>query len=174
MNTIACEFARRKSMKKTMSLAVGILCLLFVLINGSLHALDLNLELPDLSGNRVRFSEFSGKWILVHFWAPWCVECIEEFPLLDALKKEHPDLAVVGIAVMYRNRNQIQEFIKQHPVSFPVLLGTENTAAKFGGFDGLPASILFSPDGNLILKKEGRMSQGDVEEAMKTNVPHPR
>ena len=36
----------------------------------------------DLEGNPVALSDYSGKRILLNFWATWCRPCIEEMPSL--------------------------------------------------------------------------------------------
>jgi len=43
-------------------------------------ALQFELNLPDMSGQQRNLDEFSGKVLLVNFWASWCMPCIEEIP----------------------------------------------------------------------------------------------
>jgi thiol-disulfide isomerase/thioredoxin len=46
----------------------------------------------------VRLRDYSGKTVVLNFWASWCAPCIEEFPSLMQLQKNMPDVVVLAIA----------------------------------------------------------------------------
>jgi len=51
-----------------------------------------DLELQDLAGKEINISDYGGnKNLLVNFWATWCKPCLEEFPLLDEMKRKAGD-----------------------------------------------------------------------------------
>lgn len=106
-------------------------------------------SLKDTGGMRHTLSGLHGKWVLVNFWAPWCPTCIQEMPGLIALQKQHTDLQVIGVAVMYKNRKEVLDMVDSKAISYPVVLGSEDTASDFGGMVGLPTSFLYSPAWNL-------------------------
>ena len=142
-----------------------LLALLFSLcsINNAL-ADDWNLK--DNSGVHYKLSEQKGKWVLVNFWAPWCPECLQEIPELNALQKQHKDIQVIGVAVMYRKNQEITEAARAHSISYPVVLGNEDIASDFGEMKGMPTSFLYSPSGNLVGRHDGPLTQNDVEQAI--------
>jgi thiol-disulfide isomerase/thioredoxin len=41
----------------------------------------------DFSGNKVNLGDYSGKLVIVNFWATWCKPCKEEMPSLDILSQ---------------------------------------------------------------------------------------
>lgn len=47
-----------------------------------------SLAFKDAAGRPMRIADFSGKALLVNFWASWCIPCREEMPALDALAKK--------------------------------------------------------------------------------------
>jgi len=55
----------------------------------------------DKDGNLVKISDFEGKYILVDFWASWCVPCKKGFPHLNELYAKYKDkgLVVIGISI---------------------------------------------------------------------------
>jgi thiol-disulfide isomerase/thioredoxin len=55
----------------------------------------------DFDGKPVELSQWSGRILVVNFWATWCEPCRREVPDLVALQNEYPiaTLVVVGIAV---------------------------------------------------------------------------
>ncbi len=123
-------------------------------------------KLTDKDGVRYQLSGLKGKWVLVNFWAPWCPPCLGEMPDLNALQKQHADLQVIGVAVMYRSKREVMSTLQAHPLAYPVVMGDEDIASDFGEIHGMPTSFLYGPDGKLVGRHEGPLSRGDVEAAM--------
>lgn len=48
-----------------------------------------SLAFKDAAGADMTIADFSGKALLVNFWASWCVPCREEMPALDALASKY-------------------------------------------------------------------------------------
>jgi thiol-disulfide isomerase/thioredoxin len=129
-------------------------------------ALADDWNLKDSNGVHYKLSEQKGKWVLVNFWAPWCPECLQEIPELNALQKQHKDMQVIGVAVMYRKNQEVTEAARTHSISYPVVLGNEDIASDFGEMKGMPTSFLYSPSGNLVGRHDGPLTQNDVERVL--------
>jgi thiol-disulfide isomerase/thioredoxin len=146
---------------KTPSLAA----LLFLLcLAHAAWASDWNLK--DEDGAHYTLSGLNGKWVLINFWAPWCPPCLQEMPDLDALQHRHKDLQVIGVAVMYDSRQKALDIVKKLSISYPIVLGNEDTAGDFGGLVGMPTSFLYSPTGELVGQHQGILTQTEVENAI--------
>lgn len=120
--------------------------------------------LKDTAGVRYTSPAPQGKWVLVNFWAPWCPVCIHEMPEFSSLQQAHSDLQVIGVAVMYKSRTEVMGAAKG--LGYPIVIGSEDTAADFGGIVGLPTSLLYAPDGKLVGRHAGELSRAQVEQAM--------
>jgi thiol-disulfide isomerase/thioredoxin len=120
-------------------------------------------SLKDQNGVRYTQTETHGKWVLVNFWAPWCPSCLQEMPDLVGLQQRHPNLQVIGVAVMYGSRQAVNEVVHDKALNYPVVMGNEDIASEFGGMKGMPTSFLYSPDGKLVAKYDGPMDVGMVE-----------
>ena len=60
----------------------------------------LDFTLRDLEGKRVKLSQYSGKIVVLNFWATWCTACLAEIPDLIALQRKLGDrVAVLGVAL---------------------------------------------------------------------------
>lgn len=138
--------------------------LLASLLGSSAMADDWSLK--DKDGVSYTLSGQRGKWVLVNFWAPWCPSCIQEMPDLVSLQKQHKDLQVIGIAVQYRTKREVTDMVQSHAVSYPIVLGNEDTAGDFGELVGLPTSFLYSPTGKLVSRQEGPLTKIEVEQVM--------
>ena len=123
-------------------------------------------SLKDRDGIQYKLADEKGKWVLVNFWAPWCPTCLAEMPALDALQKQHKDLLVIGVAVMYGKVQEVTDAVREKSVSYPIVLGNEDVASDFGGMNGLPTSFLYSPSGDLVGHHDGPLTQNDVEQAI--------
>ncbi|HEY2144489.1 MAG TPA: TlpA disulfide reductase family protein [Steroidobacteraceae bacterium] len=94
-----------------------------------------DFALNDLAGKSIPISTWSGKSLVINFWATWCAPCRHEVPLLKSLASEWGarGLTVVGIAVDYKDK--VQEFASQFKIDYPLLIGEQDAldvAAKFG------------------------------------------
>ena len=135
-----------------------------LLLSFSCHALDWQIK--DTEGTRHTLSGLHGKWVLVNFWAPWCPACLTELAEFASAQKQHADLQIIGIAVMYHSKQSVIEIVQSQAIPYPVALGNEDSAGDFGGLDGLPTSFLYSPDGKLAGKHAGPLTRNEIEQAL--------
>ena len=72
----------------------------------------------DISGNKVRLSDFRGKPVIINFWASWCGPCKMIGPIIDQIADERTDVKVCKV-----NVDDEQELAVQFKVmSIPTLL----------------------------------------------------
>jgi thiol-disulfide isomerase/thioredoxin len=94
-----------------------------------------SFSLKSSLGKSTPISAWSGKSLVLNFWATWCAPCRREIPLLQALdgKWAAKDIAVVGIAVDHRD--EVLAFANQFKITYPLLIGEQDAldvAAAFG------------------------------------------
>lgn len=113
-----------------------------------------------------------GKIVLVNFWATWCPPCIKEIPMFNEMYEKYGDrLEIVGILYERdKDINEINAFIKEHKMKFPVTIGENNfiAAQMFGNVQKIPESFLFSEDGFMLRKFVGIVDEAVLEEFIKT------
>ncbi len=117
--------------------------------------------LPDLDDQPRSIKEWSGRPLIINFWATWCAPCRREMPLLQQLVDDHGDtgLQVVGIAM--DNLSDVRKFIAQTGIRYPMLYGeldASNVAESFGdAFVGLPFSVIVAPQGDILALWAGEL-----------------
>ncbi len=81
------------------------------------------LRLSTLNNQGINLSSYKGKPVVVNFWATWCPPCRAEMPDLSALQEKYrtDGLVVLGIGVG-EPMTTVQNFIKQNPVKYEILL----------------------------------------------------
>lgn len=106
--------------------------------------------LPDLKGDTVRLTRFTGTVTLVNFWASWCDPCREEFPHMAQLYREFGrgdfEIAAVSDDV---DRSKMLAFVREFRPPFPVLVGGGRMKEKYH-YRGLPYSVLLDRRGRII------------------------
>jgi cytochrome c biogenesis protein CcmG/thiol:disulfide interchange protein DsbE len=116
---------------------------------------------PQVSGKTLAGGNFNmdnqlGRWVVVNFFATWCVPCVEEHPQLDNFQKEHAakgDAALVS--VLYDDEpGKARTFFKEHGGQWPVVLD-DGSIATYYGVTGVPESYLISPDGRVWKRLTG-------------------
>ena len=132
----------------------------------ALGAAAEEFTLKDIKGHEHHLSDYRGKWVLVNFWATWCAPCLEEIPDLMALYKAHKDkdLVVIGVALDYPSAKVVRDFVKEHAITYPIVLGDYKIASKIGKVEGLPTSYLYNPAGKLVSYQAGIVTRRSVEE----------
>lgn len=131
-----------------------------------------DLALPDPDGQTHRLSDYSGRRVLLNFWATWCEPCKIEMPwLVDLQKKYRPQgLEIVGVAMDDSGEKTIADFAHKMQVNYTVLVGSEKVAQMYGGLDGLPTSFFLGRDGKVVDTALGLVSESTIEDAIKKSL----
>jgi thiol-disulfide isomerase/thioredoxin len=93
-----------------------------------------DVALKDLTGQLHSLAEWSGKALVINFWATWCAPCRREIPLLNKIEREYASkgVEVVGIAVDFAD--DVRAFTKDFPIGYPLLIGEEDGLAAARAF----------------------------------------
>ena len=116
--------------------------------------------------------EYRGKWVLVNFWASWCVPCREEAPALVQFQREHGggNFTVVGIDTEDISDDGAK-FAKEYDISYPLLHdGNGDTGHEFGT-PGVPKNYLIKPNGKLAWGIAGPVDTKILEEQVTPRIP---
>lgn len=107
-----------------------------------------------LDGAPVSLEQYAGQWVLVNFWATWCVPCVEELPLLleYASARDIPLLAVN----MRESPADIRVFLSSNNLDqLTVLTAPPNDVLVAYQVIGLPQTLLIDPTGAIAWRAFG-------------------
>lgn len=122
------------------------------------------LRVATIDGKTFDLAEQRGKWTVVNFWATWCGPCLKEMPELSALDAMREHIVVVGLAYEDTTVEDMQAFLKERPVVYPVaLVDVYDPPADFETPRGLPMTYLIAPDGVITKKYTGPVTAGQIE-----------
>ncbi len=137
------------------------------------QALGADFSLPDIDGVKHKLSDYRGKWVVVNYWATWCPPCLDELPELDAFHSRHKgkDALVLGVNIEDIPLDKLREFVDEHFINYPVLLGGNREETAFGPLPGLPVTYLISPAGEVAASHLGRVDAASIEEFIRDHSP---
>ena len=104
-------------------------------------------------------NDLKEKYTLINFFASWCTPCRVEHHFFFEIKKENPDLFILGLAHK-DDPNDSKKYLEEegNPYSFVGLDQDGKIAFEFGVF-GLPETFIVNSDGKIIFKHTGPLTK---------------
>lgn len=135
---------------------------LAVLAQGGIAASDLtgqsapDFALKSATGENLRLSEYRGDVVMINFWATWCGPCRKEMPLLEQIQKKYAPLGFTMLGVnVEEDTTMMEAFLKDVPVTFPILLDPANGVSKLYDVAAMPSTVIVDRKGNVRYLHQG-------------------
>ena len=122
-------------------------------------------DLTDTLGQHHRLADYQGRWVVLNFWATWCVPCIQEIPEIAAFQKAHPGVVVIGVAMDAENAAKVKQFARKVGHDYALVLADESVEKQLGDPRALPTTRIYDPSGKVVYDRVGRVSGKFLEEA---------
>lgn len=122
-----------------------------------------DFELKTVEGKTVHLSDYVGKKVMLNFWATWCPPCKEEVPHMQKVYEEYKNQGVEILAVNVTNKEKgkeaVAQFVKEHELTFEVLLDKEGVVGNTYQVLTLPTTYVIDTKGNMVDIIEGPMNE---------------
>lgn len=108
----------------------------------------------DPNGNPVSSASFKGKYLLIDFWASWCIPCRKENPNLVKMYNEYKGQNFEILAISLDSKKEAWlAAIQKDALAWPQvsdLKGWKNEVALRYNVKVIPANFLLDPEGKVI------------------------
>ena len=117
-----------------------------------------DFTLDDSFGKPISLSSFRGKYVLLDFWASWCVPCRKENPIVKSAYEHFRDkkFTVVSVSIDAPSaKAKWLEAIEKDQLHWTQLCDTQgggNQAAMLYNVMSIPQNFLIDPSGKIIAK----------------------
>lgn len=125
-----------------------------------------------MDGDRFDLTERRGQWVLVNFFAQWCVPCQQEHPDLVAFDERHQAIGDAGVVsvVFDDDPDDVRSFFAENGGDFPVITSDDGSIALDYGVAKVPESYLIDPTGLVVAKIIGGVTEEGLEELLQRFV----
>jgi thiol-disulfide isomerase/thioredoxin len=146
-------------------------CLAALLVAWSCTAHAAGFDIVDTQGHHHRLADYKGRWVVVNFWATWCVPCVQEIPELTAFARAHPDIVVIGVALDSTDSDTVKRFAAKHGLAYPLVIGDDAVERQLGSQVALPVTRIYDPEGRVAYDRVGRIDRRLLEFATRDRGP---
>jgi len=140
-----------------------------------------DVTLKDLDGKDLSLAQYKGKVVLVNFWATWCEPCQVEIPWLIEIQQKYAaqGFTVLGIAMDEEGARVVTPWVQKErfdvngsksQMNYPIVIGNDAAADKFGGLLGYPTSLLVTRDGKIVKRITGLISYDEITKSIESQL----
>lgn len=112
-----------------------------------------------IDGKKLPLQSLRGRPVLLSFWATTCKICIAKTPAMIALYHQlRPEgLEIIAVAMPYDPPTHVVAMVVKMKMPYPVALDINSNAVRaFGDVKVTPTTILISPKGSIVWRKQGK------------------
>ena len=151
-------------MRNRIVAAIAALAIAVPALAGSVGAPAPQFDLAAQGGKDVSLAQFKGQVVMINFWASWCGPCRQEMPLLEGIYKKYNKLGFTMLGVNVEpDSNAAIDWLKQTPVSFPILFDKDSKVSKLYDVTGMPSTVIIDRAGKVRMLHHG-YKPGDENE----------
>jgi cytochrome c biogenesis protein CcmG/thiol:disulfide interchange protein DsbE len=119
-----------------------------------------------IDGEEVTATDLRGRWVVVNFFASWCIPCLEEHPELlafDAAHRAEGDAVLVGVTFDNKT-DDARDFFEERGGTWPVIDDPENSIGVAFGVAQVPETFVIAPDGTVVQQYPGKVTRAELDE----------
>lgn len=121
-----------------------------------------------VDGGHVNIDDYRGQWVLVNYFATWCIPCRQEHPDLVRFADRHHaagDVEVIGV-VYADSYDAVRAFRRDNGGDWPMAKDPTGRIAIDWGVSGVPESFLVDPGGIVRAKVLGGVTEAGLEDLL--------
>ncbi len=129
-----------------------------------------SIPLTDINGVETTLSDWRGDRLIVNFWAPWCIPCRREIPLLIEIQQEYADQGVKVLGIALDEKKSVVEFAREYAINYPLFLAGNRISMYNAAFSNrssaIPFTLLLDRNLNIVFSHYGEVSRELLEQQL--------
>jgi peroxiredoxin len=126
-----------------------------------------NYSFYDLNKNKISFSDYAGKILVLNFWATWCPPCQAEIPDFVETYSAYKDKGVQFLGISDDDVNSLNNYYKVSSINYPTLIdGSIDKIMPSWGIDAIPHTFILNGKGEIIFDQLGQMAKEELVNAI--------
>ncbi|MFH1790553.1 MAG: TlpA disulfide reductase family protein [Candidatus Omnitrophota bacterium] len=117
-----------------------------------------DFTLNDINGKPVKLSDYSGRVIILNFFATWCPPCRMEMPDFNEISKESAGGAQVIAVNVGEPASKVRQFADEFGLTFPVLIDDGGVSRAYGPIRAIPVTVVIDKNFNIAREYIGARS----------------
>ena len=139
-----------------LAMALSFAVCLEVQAEDSIHFATTKVQALETETPVILKEKFTGKILLLDFWASWCSPCKEALPYYETLQKRFAKVGLQVIAVSVDDdKKSALEFLKDHNYQLSFFWDKDKNVAKSLGVKVLPTTLLIDSEGKILHRERG-------------------
>jgi cytochrome c biogenesis protein CcmG/thiol:disulfide interchange protein DsbE len=119
-----------------------------------------------LDGEDFDLAQYRGRWVVVNFFATWCIPCEVEHPELVRFHEEHTargDAALVSV-LFDDSADAAEAFFDRNGGEWPVVVDADGGIGVAYGVPQVPESFLVAPNGVVVQRIVGGVTAAGLDD----------
>ena len=120
-----------------------------------------NFKVRTYDGETISLSSYTGKVVVLSFWASWCGPCLKELPILENIQKAAGKDRIQVIAINIEERQAFRKMArKMQSLQMLVASDANMTTQRAYGVKAIPFMVIVDKTGNILRIHQGYSEAG--------------
>ncbi|MCU0227065.1 MAG: TlpA family protein disulfide reductase [Bryobacterales bacterium] len=112
-------------------------------------------------GKRIRLEDYSGKVLLLTFWATWCPHCRNQIAAMEKLRETYAakEIEMLAVSVDREGWKIVAPYVQEHGLRIPVSIAPPRMQQQYAANGGIPLSYIIDRKGQMIKDFRGALDE---------------